>query len=77
MKRIITLIVGLWAASWTEAEEQIHQMLPLAVGNSWEYQHVRIDTGTNAYFEQFVTISITHMEDIDGHTYYVHQRHAV
>ena len=55
---------GFWVVSWAEAEERIHQMLPLAVGNSWVYDHFLPDSGD-------VTISITHTEDIEGHTYHV------
>ena len=55
-----------WAASWAEADEQIHQMLPLAVGNSWFYSHFFGEEGYRR-----VTISITHTEDIEGHTYHV------
>ena len=46
--------------------------LPLEIGNSWEYWHVRdyLYDGT-FYREQLVTIRITHTEDIEGHTYYV------
>ena len=55
-----------WAASWAEADEQIHQMLPLAVGNSWRYAH---QVGEEEYRD--VTISITHTEAIEGHTYHV------
>ena len=54
------------AASWAEADEQIHQMLPLAVGNSWVYLHYLGEEG-----DRDVTISITHTEDIEGHTYHV------
>ncbi len=71
MKRTVVLSVGLWSAFGAQADEKIHQMLPLAVGNNWEYQHGGIDTSTNTRFEHWVTISITHTEDIEGHTYYV------
>ena len=71
MKRIIALSVGLWAASWSEAEDAVQQMLPLAVGNRWDYQHIFIDRTINTRLEQDVTISITHTEDIEEHTYYV------
>ena len=77
MKTIAVLIMGLWAASWAEAQEPVataDQMLPLAVGNSWNYRH--------RYFNELMgleetltvrdlTICITHTEDIEGHTYYV------
>ena len=71
MKRIVALSVGLWAMSWAEAEDAVQQMLPLAVGNRWDYEHIFIDKTINTYLEQHVTISITHTEDIEGHTYYV------
>ncbi len=61
---------GLWAASLVEAEEPVHQMLPLAVGNSWHYQHYATEEG-DGRIETFATICITHTEDIDGHTYHV------
>lgn len=71
MKRIIALSVGLWVASWSEAENPVQQMLPLTVENRWDYQHIFIDRTINTRLEQNVTVSITHTEDIEGHTYYV------
>ena len=38
MRRIVALSVVLWVVPWAEADDSMHQMLPLAVGNSWEYQ---------------------------------------
>lgn len=67
----ILLGVWLWFPSLSMADEVIHQMLPLAVENSWEYEHETVDTNTNIRFRQRVTISITHTEDIEGHTYFV------
>ena len=68
---------GAWVASWAEADQRIHQMLPLAVGNSWMYRHFAgseevtipgLEMETNW---KEVTISISHTEDIEGHTYHV------
>ncbi len=75
MKTVAVLIMGLWAASWAEAQEPVataDQMLPLAVGNSWRYLHdyLNFETGDDFYIDD-VTIRITHTEDIEGHTYYV------
>ena len=73
MKRIVALSIGLWVTSWTEAEIEVpvQQMLPLAVGNRWEYSHIVKDSIGSTYFSQDVTVSITHTEDIEGNTYYV------
>ena len=67
----IFLLSWVWfsAVSWAMADEDIHQMLPLAVGNSWDYEHV--EYYPNARSAQLVTLSITHTEDIERHTYYV------
>ena len=78
MKTIAVLIMGLWAASWAEAQEPVataDQMLPLAVGNSWGYSHgyfnFLTDDPTGDFFGQDITIRVTHTEEIEGHTYYV------
>ena len=76
MKELTVVILGLWTMTLAGAQEEMDrasQMLPLAVGNSWEYWHSMLDsTMVNVLpFEQIVTISITHTEEIDGHTYYV------
>ena len=72
MKRIVALSIGLWAASWAEAEEQAQRMLPLAIGNRWEYLHFRYYLYDRTFnHEELVTIGITHTEDIEGHIYYV------
>ncbi len=76
MKTVAVLIMGLWAASWAEAQEPaatVDQMLPLAVGNSWTYSHSYSNTTyvPGSYFDGDLTIRITHTEDIEGHTYYV------
>ena len=79
MKTVAVLIMGLWAASWAEAQEPVetaHQQLPLAVGNSWRYTHTYFNYLTEDYnygdaTVRDVTIRITHTEDIEGHTYYV------
>ena len=62
------ILVVLWWAGSSEADDdqQPHQMLPLAVGNSWVYEHL-----PGQEVDRDVTISITHTEDIDGHTYHV------
>ena len=77
MKTVAVLIMGLWAASWAEAQEPVataDQMLPLAVGNSWEYTHSYFNyltEGDASGTARDLTIRITHTEDIDGYTYYV------
>ena len=73
MKRIVALSIGLWITSWTEAEVEVsvQKMLPLVVGNRWEYSHSVKDSIGSTYFSQDVTVSITHMEYIEGRTYYV------
>ena len=70
MQCLVALSVGLWAASWAEAADPVQQMLPLVVGNRWEYAHTVRDS-TGHIFGQVVVVSITHTEDIEGHTYYV------
>ena len=83
MKRIGALSVVLWAVSWAKADDHAHQMLPLAVGNTWEYRYVFISNGSGPYRpeesadsdsswpEGLIYIGITHTELIGGHTYYV------
>ena len=44
------------------------EFLPLAVGDSWTYQHTYVG---NERGKETVTISITHTEEIDGHRYFV------
>lgn len=46
-------------------------MLPLAVGNSWDYRHFVTDSETGTRHDEIVTIGITHKENIEGHTYHV------
>ena len=81
MKRIVALSVVLWAASWAKADDHAHQMLPLAVGNTWEYEYVFLRAGSGPYRPEILAddfgpggliyIGITHTELIGGHTYYV------
>ena len=78
MKRIAALSAVLWAASWVEADDHVQQMLPLAVGNTWEYRYVFIANNTGRSPQDLadspgdlIYISITHTELIQGHTYYV------
>lgn len=62
----------LWAQDTPGADQPIHRMLPLAVGNSWTYEHTMRDSSTYALLSSHaVAISITHTEDIEGHTYHV------
>lgn len=81
MKRIVALSVVLWAVSWAKADDHAHQMLPLAVGNTWEYQYVFLRAGSGPYRPEeladgsdhggLIYIGITHTELIDEHIYYV------
>ncbi len=68
------------AAAQKAKTQNIQDMLPLAVGNSWTYQHAYVDHRVNvdgtavfpqghAYAE--ITISILRTEVIGGETYYV------
>ena len=70
MRRIVALGVVLWVVSWAEADDSMQRMLPLAVGNRWEYQlHVHFPYGPT--YEIPILINITHTEEIYGHVYYV------
>ena len=63
---------SLWARSYAEADEPVHRMLPLAIGNTWEYWHGRYYLYDGTFDHgQLVTIRITHTENIGRHTYYV------
>ena len=62
----------LWAGDAAKADEPIHRMLPLAVGNSWRYVHTKYDASTyEQLYHHQVAISISHTEVIEGHTYHV------
>ena len=81
MKRIVALSAVLCAASWAKADDHEHQMLPLAVGNTWEYEYVFLRAGSGPYrpeeladgadYGGLIYIGITHTELIGKHTYYV------
>ena len=85
MKRFAFFVVAqLWVANMTWGQDyNPEDFLPLAVGNSWTYSHSYFndldlikpeidpipDSLRVALTE--VTITITHTEEIDRHTYYV------
>ncbi len=65
----VLLVLALCALMARPAQAQDHtQMLPLAVGNSWEYQ-LDIRFGQVHDLEVSIPISITHTEEIFGITY--------
>lgn len=85
-KRICLLLVALLSLSGVlpaaATDYQASDYLPLAVGNSWTYEHIYLDYKDQemiqwpAYTDQFpeepqFTITVERTEVIDGKTYYV------
>ena len=77
---LIVAVLSSSVAAQKAKTQNIQDMLPLAVGNSWTYQHGYIDFRVNAdgtaVFPQArayaeITISILRTEVIGGETYYV------
>ncbi|MFA6108593.1 MAG: hypothetical protein WDA75_07485 [Candidatus Latescibacterota bacterium] len=79
----IALLTVVCTCRLAAQEYRPEDFMPLAVGNSWTYQHsyfddrVRWDDDPNnndqtiVYQPVEVTLEITHTEVIGGHTYYV------
>ncbi len=55
--------------------KNVQDYLPLAVGNSWTYEHEFFDardlSGTRIHTTEEITVSILRTEVIDGETYYI------
>ena len=83
LNQMIARIAGFvlaWVIPLAAQTQTAEQLLPLAVGNSWTYEHRYSDSRTNGdgtwvypagSTQAEVTISILRTEVIDGETYYV------
>ena len=65
----VLLLVALSPFSAAKAEEG-QDYFPLQVGNSWTYER-KVQTTRSAYIVDYITITITHTEEINGNTYYI------
>ena len=65
----VLLSVALSPFSAAKAEEG-QDYFPLQVGNSWTYER-KVQTTRFAYTIDYITITITRTEEINGNTYYV------
>ena len=72
MLRLFLILALCALLVWPDQNQaDMTQMMPLAVGNSWEYKN-SVDYGMMGLGPEFsVTVSITHTEDIFGRLYYI------